>query len=316
MIDFASDPVFNKEDLRYLFLKEVQMLQICRLTSSDNIIQLIDSYSTSEEGYLITELFGSNWSHCNDCPEMQIFRESNMLSERFFFKSSFDLEGCLASVILTDALKTSIIRQIASAINHLHGIDVIHRDLKSANILINFNFQIKIIDFGLATIHKDYELLNHQCGTVACLAPEALLDPCMYKGKPVDVWAFGCIMYNIIWNGCYPFSQIEVEEGLQPDTVNTFKERLNNLSNECVPFFARRLLLNVFDYNPTERLSMEDVVGDFYFYFDDFIKPDFDANDKALVNNAEKPLGLTDTPVLEKGPPPGFERQYLESAST
>ena len=308
MIDFASDPAFKKEDLRYLFLKEVQMLQICRLLSSDNIIQVIDSYSTQEEGYLITEVFGSNWSHCNDCPEMRIFRDSNMLSERFFFKPSFDLEGCLGSIILTDTLKANIIQQIASAIFHLHGADIIHRDLKSANILINFNFQIKIIDFGLATVQKDSELHNHQCGTVAYLAPETLLAECMYRGKPVDVWAFGCIMYNILFNGHFPFSQPEVEEGLQMEIISNFKERLDQLSNQQLPFFAKRLLFNVLEYNPMERLSIEDIVGDFYFYFDDFIKPDFDVNDKALVIHPERPPGFTDTPVLKKGPPPGFER--------
>ncbi len=62
--------------------------------------------------------------------------------------------------------------QIALAIGHLHSKGIIHRDMKLENILIDKDGYLKLIDFGLAKILRNFEETRTFCGTPEYLAPE------------------------------------------------------------------------------------------------------------------------------------------------
>lgn len=63
-------------------------------------------------------------------------------------------------------------QQIISGVEYLHRIGVTHRDLKPENLLLDFNNQIKIIDFGLSNTYARGELLKTACGSPCYAAPE------------------------------------------------------------------------------------------------------------------------------------------------
>lgn len=86
--------------------------------------------------------------------------------------------------------------QIALAIGYLHEKDVIHRDLKLENILIDKDGYLKLADFGLVKNNMiDDETTRTFCGTPEYTAPEMILKkPYM---KSVDWWAFGCIVFEM-----------------------------------------------------------------------------------------------------------------------
>ena len=106
-------------------------------------------------------------------------------------------------------------RQIAAALSHAHGRGIVHRDLKSANILVSDDGGVKILDFGLArrfaapdaatltASAMSFETQGAIVGTLAYMAPEAL------HGEPVaargDVWSLGVILYEMT-TGRRPFS--------------------------------------------------------------------------------------------------------------
>ena len=59
-------------------------------------------------------------------------------------------------------------------IDHLHSHNVVHRDIKMENILLNDKFGIKLTDFGFAKLLSDGERLYELCGTLSYLAPEMI----------------------------------------------------------------------------------------------------------------------------------------------
>lgn len=91
-----------------------------------------------------------------------------------------------------------LMRQLLDGVAYLHANWVIHRDLKTSNILYNNRGQLKICDFGLARQYgeplKPYSQL---VVTLWYRAPELLLGGRMYS-TPIDVWSCGCIMGELL----------------------------------------------------------------------------------------------------------------------
>jgi protein kinase A len=83
----------------------------------------------------------------------------------------------------------------------LHLKDIVYRDLKPENLLIQHNGYLKLVDFGFAKLCKTrtYTL----CGTPEYLAPEILLNK--GHGKSVDWWCLGILMYEMM-AGAAPFT--------------------------------------------------------------------------------------------------------------
>ncbi|CAH1775907.1 unnamed protein product [Owenia fusiformis] len=106
---------------------------------------------------------------------------------------------------LTETQARPYVRQMLSALHYLHDRDVVHRDLKMENIMLDESKKnIKIIDFGLSNIYnKEYQLKTH-CGSPEYAAPELFIQGKTY-GPEVDIWSLGVIMYALVV-GRLPFT--------------------------------------------------------------------------------------------------------------
>jgi len=96
-------------------------------------------------------------------------------------------------------------KQIANGLQEAHEHDIIHRDIKSANIMITPKGQIKIMDFGLAKLAKKeshQKKMGETPGTIVYMSPEQTRGEDVDKRS--DIWSLGVVLYELI-SGYLPF---------------------------------------------------------------------------------------------------------------
>ncbi|PFH38096.1 putative cell-cycle-associated protein kinase CDK [Besnoitia besnoiti] len=90
-----------------------------------------------------------------------------------------------------------ILLQLFTALHHCHRRNVVHRDLKSANLLMDAEGTVKLADFGLARKFTKFPVLTNRVITLWYRPPELLLGAESYDGS-IDMWSAGCIMAELV----------------------------------------------------------------------------------------------------------------------
>jgi serine/threonine-protein kinase Chk1 len=90
-----------------------------------------------------------------------------------------------------------------SSQEYLHSRGVAHRDIKPGNLLLSESDQLKLSDFGMATVYRHNgkeRLLSRRCGTLPYIAPEILLRP-TFNAEPADIWSCGVVLVAMLTGG-------------------------------------------------------------------------------------------------------------------
>lgn len=153
-------------------------------------------------------------SHPNIVPYCNSFFEKGKPHILLYPCMYGSLNDILQKIVLTDEKKKIFIGQTIKGLQYLEKMNIIHRDIKQHNLLLDENMTIRIGDFGLSTIIKKDKLCYSNCGTTNFKAPEIL------KGKgysfEVDRWSLGILIYYLFLKE-YPFqhfSRKKTEENI------------------------------------------------------------------------------------------------------
>ncbi|CAB60300.2 Serine/threonine kinase NLK [Caenorhabditis elegans] len=241
--------------------REIKMLSSFR---HDNVLSLLDilqpaNPSFFQELYVLTELMQS------------------------------DLHKIIVSpqALTPDHVKV-FVYQILRGLKYLHTANILHRDIKPGNLLVNSNCILKICDFGLARTWDQRDRLNmtHEVVTQYYRAPELLMGARRYTGA-VDIWSVGCIFAEllqrkILFQAAGPIEQLQMiidllgtpsqeamkyacegaknhvlRAGLRaPDTQRLYKiASPDDKNHEAVD-----LLQKLLHFDPDKRISVEEAL--------------------------------------------------------
>ena len=174
---------------------------------------------------------------------------------------------CLNSNYRDDIYNEQLIKtwiyDIANGLKFLHENNVVHRDIKSDNILIDKNGHCKIADFGCSIKLKDSQsdLFTKTEGNMYFFPPEFVdgKSKKQFGYKPVDIWAFGVSIYTCIFK-TLPFLPENRE-----NVVELFKEIREakfdyNKNGIKISKEMKELLSHILDKDPKKRFTAKDIV--------------------------------------------------------
>ncbi|XP_073415251.1 testis-specific serine/threonine-protein kinase 2 [Dendrobates tinctorius] len=149
-----------------------------------------------------------------------------------------------------------LFHQLASAVKYCHDLDIVHRDLKCENILLDKEFNIKLSDFGFARRIDDNQKLSKTfCGSAAYTAPE-VLQGIPYEPKVCDIWSLGVILFIMV-SGSKPYddSNIKMMLRVQKEQHIVFPSS-KHFSSACKDLIYRMLQPNV-----RQRITIDEILN-------------------------------------------------------
>ncbi|KAL2231439.1 mitogen-activated protein kinase kinase kinase 1 [Sesamum indicum] len=147
---------------------------------------------------------------------------------------------------LRDSQVSAYTRQILSGLNYLHCRNVVHRDIKCANILVDVSGSVKLADFGLAKATKLNDIKSCK-GTPYWMAPEVVNQRNRGYGRAADIWSLGCTVLEML-TGQIPYSHLEGMQALFRIGRGELPPIPNSLSRD-----AKDFILNCLQVNPDNR---------------------------------------------------------------
>lgn len=206
--------------------KVMQEVYILKKIRQENVVHFYETFETEKYILLVMEL-------CGGGDLLNYVRKRRKLKEdlaKVFFK------------------------QIIQALNYIHKKNIVHRDIKLDNILLDHSGNVKIGDFGVSKLVRPGDKMTEQCGTPAYIAPEILLDR-GYTGYGVDIWSAGVVLYSMLY-GTVPFKGNSMDElhNLIIRGKVTYKDDIS-ISKEAID-----LLKGLLEVSTTDRLTTDQIL--------------------------------------------------------
>ncbi|CAB4316847.1 unnamed protein product [Prunus armeniaca] len=179
-----------------------------------------------------------------DKDESKIYIFLELVTQGSIYKLYSTLHGLGES--LSDSTVSKYTRQILQGLKYLHDHNVIHRDIKCANILVDANGSVKLADFGLAKITEGNN--NHSCrGTPYWMAPEVVNTTDQGYGIAADIWSLGCTVLEML-TGKFPYDKQERNSAL----FNIFHGNPPEIP-DSLPRHRRDFIQKCLQVNPHDR---------------------------------------------------------------
>lgn len=153
---------------------------------------------------------------------------------------------------LSESKIWKIMGKLISAIHTLHKNNIIHRDIKIQNILVDDNFNIILGDLGIAKILPKYQInTNTQVGTPYYLSPE-LVNGDKYS-KNTDIWSLGIVLYELIYNK-YPHTARNLPYLMRKIKMDDINFPQNDISFKLINICKQMLQKNKYSRPSSDML--------------------------------------------------------------
>lgn len=220
--------IVNKNSIKddRMIINEVESLKFLKLNPCENVVKIYQILEDTDNIYVVMEYLQTNLTN--------------------FIKT-----------LSTDEEKISIMKQISNGLLFLHSNGIIHRDIKSDNIMINVENNrnyVKIVDFGFSKILFENELTTEPYGTLVYTAPE-IIQRLSYNNT-VDIWSLGNLMFQIHYK-YLPFDGVNLNLSEIADRIceaevkqlKNSKSKIDNIIQRCLTkdSFSRLSIKKVVD---------------------------------------------------------------------
>ncbi|KAF9158191.1 hypothetical protein DFQ26_007891 [Actinomortierella ambigua] len=167
------------------------------------------------------------------------------------------LEAAIQHRRLDWPTKTRIAQEVVRGLNYIHHKNVLHRDLKSMNVLLTRHMEVKLCDFGLATVkvRSASRSTSSSKGTLRWMAPELFAARPKYSTKS-DMFALGVVMWELAANCTTPFQE-QLDNFM---VVNLVKNGEREELPDDTPPDYRRWVERCWDQDPTKRPEASEMV--------------------------------------------------------
>jgi len=235
----ARDPLLDREVVIKKIPKDgvsssevTKEIEAGKILNHKNIAKFNEHFSNNEWDFLVFErVFGYD-----------LF---NTIERRKFVPFS-DIEG------------RKIFKQILKAIRYCHSKEVVHRDIKLENILMDNNGKVTVIDFGLCDIVKRGVHSLRFCGSIDYVAPE-VLSKNSYDGYLADVFSLGVVLYTLLFAE-FPFianERVNAMKQKKEQPKISFSE--SKMKRWKINPLAKDLITKMLRTQPEQRLTLEEV---------------------------------------------------------
>eukprot|EP00928_Gymnodinium_smaydae_P100046 TRINITY_DN9716_c0_g1_i2.p1 TRINITY_DN9716_c0_g1~~TRINITY_DN9716_c0_g1_i2.p1 ORF type:complete len:295 (+),score=28.92 TRINITY_DN9716_c0_g1_i2:48-932(+) len=205
--------IYQREEKANQFRREVVVMK--RVSGHPNVVRLLASHSGSIKG-IVMPFYG----------EVDLHRHV------------WQCDG------LSEIKTAGITRDLLSALQHIHSCEVIHRDVKPENMILDQDGKAILLDFDVACSVSDTFSKSKRCGSPGYLAPEVIqYMPCSFSS---DVFSVGCVTYFMIAK-VHPF--VKSKDETVDDQLNhgieckvSFGKRFKVVSRQCLKFILATIV--------------------------------------------------------------------------
>ncbi|OAF67835.1 Serine/threonine-protein kinase shk2, partial [Intoshia linei] len=249
--------ILSKQSKRHLIINEINLLKNLQ---HPNIVNFVDSFRVQDELLIAME-----------------------------YLSGGTLTTIVSTLVMAEPIIATITQEILNGLNFLHESRIIHRDIKSDNVLLDQSGKVKITDFGFcATLNQNNLFRSTLIGTPYWMAPEFITMS--HYGSKIDIWSMGILMIEMV-DSVPPYINenpiralfLIASNGTPKPTTKDISPSLKNFINSClsVDQFERPSAKKLLNYDFIKKaISTNNLAYRNYTIFMD--------NDKKKVSKCKK----------------------------
>uniref|UniRef100_A0A0N5BWI7 Protein kinase domain-containing protein n=1 Tax=Strongyloides papillosus TaxID=174720 RepID=A0A0N5BWI7_STREA len=197
----------------------------------------------------------SNFKHPNICNLIEAFSTKSTYLLVFELASKGDLFDAIKKLgHLSEPTVSSITFQLTCALAYLHSNNIVHRDVKPENILLNSDLTVKLTDFGLACYVPKKTYLSRICGTMSYVSPEVIMGK---YGIECDIWSLG-VVFHIMLVGHAPFRSQNKQKLFK--LISKAQFSMEHRSWNLISREARNLVLRLLTLDVNQRIKANEIL--------------------------------------------------------